>query len=129
MSVALGLKTQLQVVGEAHDGLSAIQKVIELKPDVVVLDIGLPDMSGVTVAEEILKYAPSTRVIFLTENTSPEIVRAALHTGAQGYVVKSCAARDLIPALDAVMLNAYFVSSAATAAGVKNLFCAPVADH
>jgi DNA-binding NarL/FixJ family response regulator len=129
VSLALGVNPQFQIVGDAQDGITAIQKVIEHKPDLVILDIGLPDISGVTVAEEILKFAPSTKAIFLTENTSPDIVRAALTTGAQGYVVKSSAARDLIPALEAVMLNAYFVSAAATSPGVRNLFHNPRTDH
>jgi DNA-binding NarL/FixJ family response regulator len=93
--------------------LTAIQKVVELEPDVVVLYIGLPDISGIQVAKQILELAPNVRTLFLTENTTPEVVRAALLTGAQGYVVKSFAARELVPALDALLLDCYFVSAAA----------------
>ena len=113
VSAALALKPEIEIVGQAEDGLTAIQKVVELKPDLVVLDIGLPDMSGIQVARRILELAPTVRILFLTENTAPEVVRAALLTGAQGYVVKSSAARELMPALEALLLDCYFVSAAA----------------
>lgn len=115
VSIALALKPEIKIVGEAQDGLTAIQKVVELMPDVVVLDIGLPDMNGIQVAKRIMELAPKARILFLTENTAPEVVREALLTGAQGYVVKSFAARELMPALEALLLDCYFVSAAAAA--------------
>jgi two-component system, NarL family, response regulator LiaR len=119
VALVLSDHPQFRIVAEADSGITAIQKTIELKPEVVVLDIGLPDMNGIMVAEEILKFAPTTRIIFLTENTSRDIVQAALSTGAQAYVVKSSASRDLTAALDAVMIRAYFVSAAATSPGIR----------
>ena len=113
VSTALAVQPRIDVVGEARNGLTAIQKVAELKPDVVVLDIGLPDMNGIQVARQILELAPTTHILFLTEHTEQEVVRDALLTGAQGYVVKSSAARELLPALDALLLGCYFVSAAA----------------
>lgn len=120
VSAVLATAPQLQVVGQARDGLTALQKVVELKPDLVVLDIGLPDISGIEVAQQILEWSPEVRILFLTENTAPEIVRAALLTGAQGYVVKSFAGRELMPALDALLLDCYFVSAAANHFGPGN---------
>jgi DNA-binding NarL/FixJ family response regulator len=113
VSLALAVKSGVQIVGEAQDGLTAIQKASEIMPDVVILDIGLPDMSGIEVAQRILEMAPKTRIVFLTENTSRDIVRDALLTGAQGYVVKSFAAKDLVPAFEAVLIDCHFVSAAA----------------
>ncbi len=113
VSAALSATPQVQVVGQAENGLTALQKVAELNPDLVVLDIGLPDINGITVAQQIRDIAPNVRILFLTENTTPNVVRAALRTGAQGYVVKSSAARELLPALEALMLNCYFLSAAA----------------
>ena len=113
VNLALAVKPEVQIVGEAEDGLTAVQKATELKPDVVILDIGLPDMNGIHVARQILEMAPKTRIVFLTENTSRDIVRDALLTGAQAYVVKSFAAKDLVPAFEAVMLDCHFVSAAA----------------
>jgi DNA-binding NarL/FixJ family response regulator len=120
VSVALALKPEIKIVGEAQDGLTAIQKVVELQPDLVVLDIGLPDMNGIQVAKRIMELAPKIRILFLTENTAPEVVSAALLTGAQGYVVKSFAARELMPALEALLLDCYFVSAAAAAPKLEN---------
>ncbi|HEY2116020.1 MAG TPA: response regulator transcription factor [Candidatus Angelobacter sp.] len=122
VSLALAIKPEVQIVGVASDGLTAVQKVAELKPDVVILDIGLPDINGIQVAKQILALAPKIRILFLTENTAPDIVRAALLTGAQGFVVKSFAAKDLVPALEAILLDCHFVSAAAT----PNLLEAPI---
>ncbi len=113
VSAVLSATPQFQVVGQAANGLTALQKLAELNPDLVVLDIGLPDINGITVAQQIRDIAPNIRILFLTENTTPNVVRAALRTGAQGYVVKSSAARELLPALEALMLNCYFLSAAA----------------
>lgn len=113
VSLALAVKPGVQIVGEAQDGFTAIQKASELTPDVLVLDIGLPDMSGIEVAQRIMEMAPKTRIVFLTENTTRDIVRDALLTGAQGYVVKSFAAKDLVPAFEAVLIDCHFVSAAA----------------
>ena len=113
VSAVLATSPRFQVVGQAGNGLTALQKVAELKPDLVVLDIGLPDLSGIEVAQKILEWTPDVRILFLTENTAPEIVRAAMLTGARGYVVKTFAGRELMPALDALLLDCYFVSAAA----------------
>ena len=113
VSAVLATSSRFQVVGQAGNGLTALQKVAELKPDLVVLDIGLPDLSGIEVAQKILEWTPDVRILFLTENNAPEIVRAAMLTGARGYVVKSFAGRELMPALDALLLDCYFVSAAA----------------
>jgi len=113
VSAVLSTSPRFQVVGQAANGLTALQKVVELKPDLVVLDIGLPDISGIEVAQRIMELSPDVRILFLTENTAPEIVRAALLTGARAYVVKSLASRELMPALDALLLDCYFVSAAA----------------
>lgn len=121
VSTALALHPQFKVVGEVRNALTAIQKVAELKPDVVVLDIGLPDMNGIEVARRILKLAPTIHILFLTEYTEQEIVCDALLTGAQGYVVKSSAARELLPALDALLVGCYFVSAAAAAPKLDNV--------
>jgi len=120
VSAVLATSPQFQVVGQARDGMTALQKVVELKPDLVVLDIGLPDISGIDVAQRIMELSPDVRILFLTENTAPEVVRAALLTGARGYVVKSFAGRELMPALDALLLDCYFVSAAANHFGPGN---------
>lgn len=99
------------VICECSDGLEALQKSEELQPDLVVLDIGLPKLNGLEAARLIRKVVPGSRILFLTAYISAELVRSALQTGALGYVVKSNAASDLLPAMDAVMHDKRFVSS------------------
>lgn len=99
------------VVGEACDGWQAIQLVRQLQPDLVVLDIGLPQLNGIEVARTIRHQSPDSRIIFMTENRSADIADAALSTGALGYVVKSDAGRALLPAINAVLEGRRFISS------------------
>lgn len=96
-------KLGLNIVEEATDGLEAIKKAEDLQPDLVVLDIGLPKLNGIEVARQIRKVSPESRVIFLTENHSCDLAETALNSGASAYVIKSAFARELIPAVEAVL--------------------------
>jgi len=100
----------LQVVGEVSDGLEAIQKAVELRPDLIVLDIGLPILNGIEVAREIRSLVPESIIIFLTQESSADVVQLAFNVGVRGYVVKSNAVADLLAAIDAVLLGRTFVS-------------------
>ena len=102
---------QLTVIGECSDGLEAIRTSEQLRPDLVVLDIGLPSLNGLEAARRIRKVAPGTKILFLTAHFSTDLVREALESGALGYVVKSNAASDLLSAVNAVMCDQRFVSS------------------
>jgi two-component system NarL family response regulator len=98
-------------VVESSDGLEAVQIAPELSPDLVLLDIGLPNLNGIEVAHRLSKTVPDAKVIFLSQETDGEIVRAALSSGAKGYVVKIDAASQLLPAIEAVLRGETFVSS------------------
>jgi DNA-binding NarL/FixJ family response regulator len=98
-----------QIICEASDGLEAVEKSRELQPDIVLLDVGLPILNGIEAAKQIREVSPRSRVVFLSENTCPEVVREALRVGGCGYVVKSDAGGDLIAALDAAIANQHFV--------------------
>jgi DNA-binding NarL/FixJ family response regulator len=100
-----------QVIAEASDGLEAVQKAEDLKPDLVLLDIGLPKLDGIEAARQIRRRSPNTEIIFLSQNSNLDVVRAALSTGALGYVRKTDARRELLPAIDAVLRGKQFVSS------------------
>jgi DNA-binding NarL/FixJ family response regulator len=107
---ALGQRSDLQIVGEAADGLEAVQKVSELQPGLVVLDIGLPRLNGLEVALRIRERSPQTKILFVSQDSSADIVQAALATGAQGYVFKSDAGTELMAAVDAVLKGGRYVS-------------------
>jgi DNA-binding NarL/FixJ family response regulator len=98
-----------QVMGEAMTGLEAVGKALELQPDLVLLDIGLPVMNGIEVARHIFRVAPSSKIVFVTENDDRAVVKAAMSTGACGYVVKSNAVRQLLPAIEAVVAGQQFI--------------------
>jgi DNA-binding NarL/FixJ family response regulator len=96
----------LQLIVEVSDGLEAVQKAVELKPDLILLDIGLPTMSGIEVARRIRKLVPACRIVFLSQESSAEVVEEALSTGASGYVVKARAASQLLAAVGAAIADA-----------------------
>ena len=111
--VCIMLRThpELRVVAEAGDGLEAVQKAKELKPDLILLDIGLPNLHGVEAASRMRQVAPDASIIFLTQNSDKDVVQAALSTGAQGYVLKTDAGSELFTAIGAVLAGDEFVSS------------------
>ena len=108
---ALLARPTWQVIGQVSDGLEAVQKAQDLQPDLIVLDIGLPTINGIEAARRMHTAAPDSKILFLSENSLVEIVEEALRTGAVGYVVKSMAAQELLPALDAVLQGDRFVGT------------------
>ncbi len=104
--------SELQVIAEAGDGLEAVQKAETLKPDLILLDIGLPKLNGLQAASRIRKVAPNAAILFLTENNDKDIAQAALSIGARGYVLKTDAGKELLGAVASVLGGDVFVSSA-----------------
>jgi DNA-binding NarL/FixJ family response regulator len=98
----------LEVVGEASDGLEAVQKCAELQPYLVLLDIQLPKMNGLDAARQIHKVSPDTKILFLSSYCCLEVMQEALRIGA-GFVVKADASRDLLPIVRAIIRNEPFV--------------------
>lgn len=82
VSSALQTHPQCQVIGEAGDGLEAVQKAEKLEPDLIVLDVGLPTLNGIEVARRILTRAPDSKILFLSEHRSQDVVDAALSVGS-----------------------------------------------
>jgi DNA-binding NarL/FixJ family response regulator len=107
----LQVRPEWQIIGEVSDGSEAIQKAKELKPDLILLDIGLPNVNGVEAARRIQQLSPNSKIVFLTMDDSLDVMNEALSTGAQGYVYKARAQRDLLPAIDAVLRGEQFLSS------------------
>ncbi len=100
-----------EVVGEAVAGEEAAAKAEDLKPDVVVLDITMPGLSGLGAARQILKSLPRTEVLILTMHESEHMVRQVLDTGARGYVLKTDAGRELVAAVDALSQHKHYFTS------------------
>lgn len=111
-----GLRTVLlrrpgwEIVGEASNGVEALEKVEVLHPDVIVLDITMPQMNGLEVCRIVRQNSPGPEVLFVTQHDSPQMMREALGAGAKGYVVKSNAARDLLDAIEVVSQHKIFTA-------------------
>ena len=116
-------KSTLQIVGEASDGLEAVHKSELLQPDLIVLDLGLPTLSGIEAARRIRKLSPESKILFLSQESSADVVQEALSLGALGYVVKAHAGSELLAAVEAVRQRKRFVGT-----GLSDLFFTDNAD-
>ena len=105
VSTTLAKEPGLEVIGEASDGLEAIQEAKELQPDLILLDISLPTLNGLEAAPRIRRASPNAKIIFLTQERDNDIRTAAVAAGAEGYVLKSNAAAELVPAIHAALAN------------------------
>jgi DNA-binding NarL/FixJ family response regulator len=106
----LGQDPNLSIIAFASDGLEAVQKASELEPDLILMDIRLPGLSGIEAALQIQKLAPQSAILFLSQDSDPDVVHAALNTGGRGYILKSKVARDLVAGVEAVLGGKCFVS-------------------
>jgi DNA-binding NarL/FixJ family response regulator len=100
----------LQVICEVSDGLEAVQKAEQLKPDLILLDIGLPTLDGIEVARRIRKLVPESKIIFVSQESSADVVQEGFCLEALGYVLKSRAGTDLLAAVEAALESRHFVS-------------------
>jgi DNA-binding NarL/FixJ family response regulator len=107
----LSKKRGFQQIVEASDGFEAVQKAQELQPDLILLDIGLPTLNGIKAAHRIREVSKKSKILFLTQESSEDVVQEALKSGARGYVIKINAAKDLIAAVDAVLRGEQFLGS------------------
>ena len=104
-------RPELQIIGEVSDGLRAVHKAQELQPDLILLDIGLPTLNGIDAARRIRKVAPHSKILFVSQESSTDVAQEALDLGALGYVVKACAGRELLVAVEALRQGRQFVSA------------------
>jgi DNA-binding NarL/FixJ family response regulator len=111
VKAALGAEPDLEVVGEQSDGPGALQGILDTRPDVAVLDVDMPLMSGIEVARKLADRSAPTAIVVLSMHPEQAFVRAALEAGVCGYVVKQDAAHDLVQAIRAAALGQVFVSA------------------
>jgi len=107
----LSQRPNLQIVAEVSDGQEAVQKAKDLKPDLLLLDVGLPTLNGIVAARQIRNFIPDVKIIFVTQESSAEVAEEAFNSGGRGYVVKTRAGSDLLAAVDAILKGEQFVSS------------------
>jgi|SRR5579872_1678164 len=100
-----------RVIGEASDGLEAVQKAEDLQPDLILLDIGMPTLNGIAAAHGILRLVPAAKILFLSQQNDPDIVAKALTNGAKEYVHKQNANTDCLPAIKAVLRLDHFFNT------------------
>jgi DNA-binding NarL/FixJ family response regulator len=112
--VCFGGRSDVHILDVASNGLEAIQKAADLQPDLILLDIGLPEIGGIEAAERIRQLVPKIKIIFLTGHSDPEIVRDAFRAGGDGYVLKWDAAEDLIVGMESVLFGKKFKSRSVT---------------
>jgi len=111
-----GLKALLQnhnnidVVGEAENGLAAVELALQLKPDVLIMDLSMPDMNGITAARKILEKEPGIKVLTLSMHSDKRFVSRALREGVSGYILKECASADLVEAINTVVSGKTYLS-------------------
>ena len=110
VSSMLQERANLQIIGEAGDGLQAVKQAKALQPDVILLDIGLPGINGIEAARQIGGVASEARIVFLTQESSPEVIQEAFDLGAWAYIIKAQAGAELLPAVEAVSRGERFVN-------------------
>ena len=100
----------VMVVGEACDGADAVAMAEALRPELITLDVGLPTLNGIDAAIQIFEVSPRSKILFVSQNNDPEVILAALSTGASGYVLKENVATELAPAIKDIRQSNTFVS-------------------
>ena len=108
LSALLQAQEGWEICGEASDGREAVEKAKLLKPDFVILDIGMPNLNGLAATRQLTQYDPNFKIIVLTITDSDHVIREALDAGARGFVLKSDAVRDLVSAIDALQRGQMF---------------------
>ena len=113
-------RPELDIVGEVSDGLEAVYKAEELQPDLIVLDVGLPSLNGIEAGRRIRKVSPKSKILFVSQESSADVVQEALSLGAQAYLVKAHAGNELLAAVEAVCQGRRFLSSSIAGQGLRN---------
>ena len=126
LSATLQAKPEWQIIAEASDGLQAVQKAEQLKPDLILLDIGMPALNGIEAAERISRLVPDAKILFVTQENDPDVVASALSNGAKGLVLKVNAHRELCLLWKQFWKDTALSVRASLRSGQRNLFGAKI---
>jgi DNA-binding NarL/FixJ family response regulator len=119
--LSLRQRVEFQLIYEASDGLEAVQRAEELQPDLILLDIGLPRLNGIEAGRRIRKVSPDSKILFVSQELCADVAQAALHLGAQGYLLKVDAGDELLPAVDAVLQGRQYLSCRLRRHAISNI--------
>lgn len=125
ISACLSRQSDLQVVGEAADGAAALAQARELKPDLVLMDIEMPELNGLAVTQALAKELPDVRVLILTMTDSPEIIMRVLEAGARGYILKDAPVEQLVKAIQTIVGGEAFFSPEVARAALNRIVQGP----
>jgi DNA-binding NarL/FixJ family response regulator len=125
LSIVLEKQDDIDVVGEAANGLEAVQAVDSLRPDIVLMDIRMPDMDGIAATREILKKHPHTQVVVLTTFEEDELISDCLSAGAVGYLLKDITSADLVKAIELIRKGESILPSSFMKKWIQKMGCAP----
>jgi DNA-binding NarL/FixJ family response regulator len=129
LKAIIGRNHRFEVVGEAGNGREGLQMARELKPDLALVDMSLPDQSGIQLTHELKNVSPKTRIMIITMHSKTDYIVKAFQAGATGYVVKESAAERLIKGLEYVLRGDYFLDSSVSQQVVKKLMASPAKDE
>jgi DNA-binding NarL/FixJ family response regulator len=128
LHAALVREGDLRVVGEAEDGRSALELCLRLKPDIVTMDVGMPELNGIEATRRLAKELPATRVVALSMHVDKSFVHSMFEAGAWGYVVKNCGVDELVHAIRAVGNKQKYVSPVVAEALIEKIQGVPNED-
>src|SRR5690349_19371987 len=115
LHLKLQQRPELQIVGEASDGLEGVQKAKDLQPDLILLDVGLPRLNGIEAAHRIImKFSPNANILFISHENDAALIAAAIGNGAKGFVRKLNVNRELLTAIEAVLREEHITSTGVT---------------
>lgn len=120
LSALIEKQPNMEVIGEADNGRTAVELVDQLKPDVIIMDIRMPDLNGIDATRQILSNSPDSKIIALSMYSDSRYVKGMLQAGVSGYLVKSCAFDELVNAINAVVANQAYLSPSITDTVMKN---------
>jgi len=120
LSALIEKQDNMEVVGEADNGRIAVELVEQLKPDIIIMDIRMPDLNGIDATRQILSNSPGSKIIALSMYSDSRYVKGMLQAGVSGYLVKSCAFEELVNAINAVVANQAYLSPSIADTVMKN---------